>query len=432
MIYFVTGGRRLDPSPLYKYATVEESLKLLEPLKVVGLDTETSGLNCHDDRLLSLQLGCFDFQVVIDCLTVNILQYKEYLESDRLFIFWNAKFDLKWLYRYHIVPKKVYDGYLAEKVMWLGYPMKLSPEIWEKIKCDRYDYVTPKKKNEKSQYILRMSLQKAGEMYLGIELDKSIRGQIIYSGLTDSVIEYAAKDVQYLEKIKDIQEDKLKEKGLSVAMDYLNRFILALAYMEFCGIKLDPERWKRKIASDNKALEDCRKQLDEWLIENMPDSKYIVVNNQGNLFTGFDLNPKVTLNWRSAKQVIPIFKKFGVNVEVQDRKSDENKDSIDAKVLEPQKDKCSLIPIYLKFKELEKLRSTYGENFLEQINKTTGRLYTNYSPLGTDTCRISSGGKDKSAKIEYVNMLNLPSDEETRACFVSEPGNKFISIDYSG
>lgn len=46
--------------------------------------------------------------------------------------------------------------------------------------------------------------------------------------------------------------------------------------------------------------------------------------------------------------------------------------------------------------------------------------------------RITSGGKDKSARIEYVNLLNLPADEETRACFVAEEGNKWISIDYSG
>ena len=48
------------------------------------------------------------------------------------------------------------------------------------------------------------------------------------------------------------------------------------------------------------------------------------------------------------------------------------------------------------------------------------------------TLRITSGGKDKSARIEYVNLLNLPADEETRACFVAEEGNKWISIDYSG
>ena len=75
---------------------------------------------------------------------------------------------------------------------------------------------------------------------------------------------------------------------------------------------------------------------------------------------------------------------------------------------------------------------SFGKNILKQIDKDTGRLYTNFNPLGTDTCRISSGGKDKANGIEYVNMLNLPSDAFTRSCFVAETGNKWISIDYSG
>ena len=79
-----------------------------------------------------------------------------------------------------------------------------------------------------------------------------------------------------------------------------------------------------------------------------------------------------------------------------------------------------------------KLCSTYGENVLEQIDKKTGRLHTNFNSLGTDTARISSGGKDKAVGIEYVNMLNMPADAETRACFIAETGNRWISIDYSG
>lgn len=46
--------------------------------------------------------------------------------------------------------------------------------------------------------------------------------------------------------------------------------------------------------------------------------------------------------------------------------------------------------------------------------------------------RITSGGKDKSSNIEYINFLNFPSDKETRSCMTAEEGNKWISIDYSG
>lgn len=434
MIYLVTKNQELFDNEAYKIIGVDESLSLLEPLRIVGLDTETSGLSCHKDKLLSLQLGCYDFQVVIDCLTIDVRLYKDYIESDRLFLFHNAKFDLQWLYKYHIVPYNVYDLFLAEKLMWLGYPIRLTPEVWEKIQCKRYDYVPadPKVKTSKPSYVLYMNLKKLGEMYLGVELDKSIRGQIIYKGLVGDVIAYAANDVKYLEKIRECQLKQLEEQGLLTAIDYENRAILSIAYMCYCGIRMDRERWEKKMEHDQAILNSIKTEMDKWLIEHEPDSKYIRINRQGDLFLGFNTEPQVILNWNSSKQVIPLFKKYSVDTTTLDKDDDEDKDSIGAKVLGPQKDKCSLIPLYIRFKEMKKLCSTYGANVLRQIDKDTGRLYTNFNSLGTDTARISSGGKDKAAKIEYVNMLNMPADAETRACFIAEEGNKWISIDYSG
>ena len=434
MIYLVTNQLSLFDNDTYKIISVEESLRLLDSLTIVGLDTETKGIDPHTGTLLSLQLGNRDFQIVIDCTTIDISRYKNYLESNRLFIFWNARFDLKWLFKYKIVPKRVYDGFLAEKLMWLGYPIVLTPEVWSKIKESRYDFVpaSTKSKNSKDYYILRMNLKKAGELYLGVELDKSIRGQIIWRGLDTQVIEYAALDIKYLEDIMNKQLIELGKKGLLTAIEYENRFIISLAYMEFCGVKIDTEKWKIKMKQDEEKLFSVKKEMDKWLIENDPDSKYIYINLQGSLFDGFDTSPKVKINWNSAKQVIPIFKKYGVEVEVEDKEKGGSKDSINEKVIAPQKDKCSLIPLYLEYKGLMKLTSTYGQNFLDQINPETGRLYTNFNPLGSDTARISSGGKDKVNKVDYINFLNIPSDAETRACFVAEKGNKWISIDYSG
>ena len=121
MIKLVTKQTFTIPSELYEIISVEESLKLLESLSIVGLDTETSGLDPYTNNLLLLQLGCKDFQIVIDTTTIDVTKYKDYLESDnRVFLGWNLKFDLKWLYKYNIYPKKVYDGFLAEKLMWLG------------------------------------------------------------------------------------------------------------------------------------------------------------------------------------------------------------------------------------------------------------------------------------------------------------------------
>ena len=431
MIYLVTNRQELFESSDYKIIGVDESLSLLDTLQIVGLDTETSGLDCHKDKLLSLQLGCFDFQIVIDCTTIDVSLYKSYLESDRLFIGWNIKFDLKWLFTKGIIIRRVWDGFLMEKLLWNGYPIILSPEEWYRIKNKRYSFTPqdPKKKGSKDSYKLLNNLKWAGEYYLNIELDKSIRGQIIWKGLVGEVIVYAANDVKYLEKIREKQLILLKEKNLIRATEYENRFVIPLAYCEYCGVKIDRNKWLIKMSKDQEKLNSIKKELDNWLIENEPHSSYIKIDRQGSLFSGFNLEPQVTLNWNSTKQVIPIFKKYGVDTSKLDKDSGEDRDSIDAKILSPQKDKCSLIPIYLRYKEASKVTSTYGENILNQLDEND-RLYTNFNQCGADTFRLSSGGKDGKSK--YINLQNLPADAETRACFIAEDGNKFISIDYSG
>lgn len=403
MIYLVTAQQRLS-NPEIKVITVEKSLELLEPLQIVGLDTETRGIDPWTKELLSLQLGCFDFQIVIDCLSIDVRRYKDYLESDRLFLGWNLKFDIKFLLKQGIVLKNVYDGFLAEKLMWLGYPAGMHS----------------------------MSLRTAGEHYLNVELDKSIRGKIIWAGLIDEAVIYAALDVKYLEPIRQKQLEQLAKQDLLTAIDYENKFVLPLAYCEFCGVKLDETKWRAKMIKDQARVNNALTKLNEWFLENEKGSKYIKVDNQGDLFSGFNLTPRVTLNWNSSTQVATLLKKYDVEVEVFDKDTNKFKDSVDAKVLKPQADKCSLIPIYLDYKEAVKVTSTYGENFLKQINPVSGRIHTNYSQMGADTTRITSGGKDKENNIEYVNLLNLPADAETRECFCAEKGNKWISIDYSG
>lgn len=404
MIYLVTNAPELFESSLYKRITVDESLQLLDSLEEIALDTETEGLDPYIHKLLSLQLGCYEFQIVIDCLTINISLYKSYLESNRTFLGWNLKFDLKFLFKHQIILKNVYDGFLAEKLMWLGYPAGIHS----------------------------MSLKAAGEKYCNIELDKSIRGQIIYKGLTEDTIVYAATDVKYLHLIRDAQRIELAKKGLLTAIKYENAFVIPLAYTEYCGIKLDKKKWQEKMKKDQERLDTAKCKLDNWFLKNLPTSKYIKRNFQGDLFNGYNTDPIVTVNWNSPVQLIPIFKSLGIDLESQDKESGQKKDSLDAKILGPQKNKCDLIPIYLDYREAQKLVSTYGENFLKQINPVSGRIHTNYQQLGADTTRITSGGKDKNSKTEYVNLLNLPSDEETRSCFVAEEGNKWISIDYSG
>lgn len=396
MIYLVTKQQSLWASDRYKVISAEEALELLAPLNVVELDTETMGLDPYTKELLTVQLGCADFQVVIDCTSVDIHLFKEYMENpQRIFLGWNIKFDLKFLYHQRIIPMRVYDGYLAEKLLWLGYPAGMH----------------------------EMSLKAASINYLGVDMDKSVRGKIIQTGLTEDVIVYAAGDVSYLGKIRDKQLVELEKKGLLKAIDFENEFVKCLAYIEYCGAKLDVDKWKIKMATDLNNLEKYEAELNEWVEESEYSSKYCSVNIQGDLFNGFDTKPRCHINWTSSQQVIPLFEELGLNLKVLDKKTKHYKKSVDIKVVEPQASKSPLIPIYIKYKKAAIIVNTFGQKFLNLINPVTGRIHANFNQLGTDTGRLSS---------TEPNLQNLPHDAQTRACFVSDKGNRWISADYSG
>lgn len=396
MIYLVTNQKILWESTRYQIVSVDQALSLLGVLSEVELDTETMGLDPYTKELLTVQLGCTEFQVVIDCTSVDIQLFKPYLEDpQRTFLGWNIKFDLKFLYHQRIVPLKVYDGYLAEKLLWLGYPAGMH----------------------------EMSLKAASINYLGVDMDKSVRGKIIQTGLTEDVIVYAAGDVSYLGKIRDKQLVELEKKGLLKAIDFENEFVKCLAYIEYCGAKLDVDKWKTKMISDLNNLDRYEAELNEWVENSNYSSKYCSINTQGDLFSGFDTKPRCHINWTSSQQVIPLFEELGLNLKVLDKKTKHYKKSVDIKVVEPQASKSPLIPIYIKYKKAAIIVNTFGQKFLNLINPVTGRIHANFNQLGTDTGRLSS---------TEPNLQNLPHDAQTRACFVSDKGNRWISADYSG
>lgn len=413
MIYLVTNQKTLFENENYKIISVEESLRLLDPLTIVGLDTETQGFSPFLKKLLLLQLGNRDFQVVIDCTTIDVTLYKEYLESDRLFLGWNLKFDVKFLFYHGIVPKNLYDGFIAEKMRWLGYPSGMHS----------------------------LSLKSAGENYLGIELDKSVRGEIIWrKELTDEIIIYSANDVKYLEDIRDKQLEILLPRGQKLALEVENKAILPTAYFEFCGVTIDVERWKAKMVKDQEALNKAKEELDSYVVEMYKKDKKLskfIKMVEPDLFGFVKAGPACAINWNSSRQVIPFLESLGFKLEVRDKATGSTKKSVDATVIEGQKDVHPIAKVYLEFKAAQKVTSTYGQNFLDLINPITGRLHTSFNQIGTDTHRYSSGGGDDKEvipgkKVPLVNLQNLPADAETRACFVAEKGNKWISADYSG
>lgn len=413
MVYLVTTENRLVDTP-YKIISVEESLKLLNTLSIVGLDTETSGRDPHICKLLCVQIGNKDIQIVIDCSTIDIIQYKKYIESHYI-VGHNLKFDLQFLYNHNIIPTKIYDTMIVEQLLYLGYP---SGQI-------------------------SYSLKEVAHRYLNLEMDKTVRGEIIWRGLDTNVILYAAKDVVPLLDIMRLQLEQCKLKECLIGAKLECDFVPCIAYLEWCGIKLDVNKWKEKMKQDKLSLDKAKESLDNFVTNTPELSEFSYINTQGSLFDGFDLTPKCTINWSSPSQVVKVAKKLGFNTAVQDKKTGADKDSVLEKFLKTQKGiNDKFLDLYFTYQQYSKVVSSFGQGHINAINPNTGRIHTVYKQLGASSGRLSCGSQQSNtdlAKLNkispkdctYPNLQQLPADEPTRSAFVAEEGNLFCSADFS-
>jgi DNA polymerase-1 len=100
--------------------------------------------------------------------------------------------------------------------------------------------------------------------------------------------------------------------------------------------------------------------------------------------------------------------------------------STDARVLQAIRDEHPIVGKVERWRELTKLAQTYLEPLPNWIDPRDGRLHTTFQQTNTATGRLSSINP---------NLQNIPIRTETgrviRRCFVAEPGNVLLSVDYS-
>jgi DNA polymerase-1 len=98
--------------------------------------------------------------------------------------------------------------------------------------------------------------------------------------------------------------------------------------------------------------------------------------------------------------------------------------STDARVLQAIRDEHEIIPKIERYRELSKLAQTYLVALPNWIGDD-GRLHTTFEQTTAATGRLSSINP---------NLQNIPirteAGREIRACFIAEPGNQLLSVDY--
>ena len=355
MIKLVTLKQKLYINEDYEVITLQESLSLLETLSEISVDTETTGLNSHTEELLLTQLGNYKYQVVIDNTTVDILHYKELLET-KFLIFQNAQFDLQFLFKHNIYPIKVYDTLLAECIITGGFG-------------DEQD-----KKDVKAEFNLKVA-EKFIDRKLGLDdltlkycnttLDKSIRSDIATLGLTNRVIKYAADDIKYLGMIKQAQLDIIKSytslynidgKIIDLEMDA----VLVFSRMCYNGIILNDVKYRKEVLDIvKKDVAASLSDLDAIVLNEPMLKRYHYV--QGDLF--FQAR-QTEINWNSSTQKLKILQVLDPQIE-----------STNDQEIRKRFKLHDIFPIISKYNKSRKLESSFGEKFLSFINKKTKRMH---------------------------------------------------------
>lgn len=238
--------------------------------------------------------------------------------------------------------------------------------------------------------------------------------------LTEKEVEYIKADVMDLKELQERLAALLEYDKLTTAFKLEMALIPVLIKKEVRGVRLDADKLKGLIRVWQRGKRIAIGMLDREIERLMPLSKKPM------LFAAY--------NYGSTAQITQIFKDFGQPVptkEVQEKKRTVVKESNDADALteyqynHPESKLLRFIEIYLWYKEIEKLLSTYGETLLAKVD-ANGYIHTEYNQLGAESSRLSSSGPN------LQNVGNKGHGAKVRTCFLPDEGDVFVDSDMDG
>ena len=216
----------------------------------------------------------------------------------------------------------------------------------------------------------------------------------------DQALHYAAEDADITLRLYQLLKPRLVREHMVTVYETLERpLIPVLASMEKRGIQVDVAQLKRLSAEFAQRLGVLEQQIHRLA---------------GRPF-----------NVASPKQLGEIlFKEMGLE---GGQKGKAGAYSTGATVLESLAAEGHALPAtVLEWRHLDKLKSTYTDALVHQINPRTHRVHTSFSMAAASTGRLSSTDP---------NLQNIPVRTEEgrkiRRAFVAEPGKRLLSLDYS-
>lgn len=247
----------------------------------------------------------------------------------------------------------------------------------------------------------RHDLDTIVEEFLGYKLAPEQKGQgDLFGSVSDENLETMGLKAQAVLEVYPLLRTRMNEIEVERPYDDLDiPLIRVLAAMELEGISLDVPFYKE--------LEnEFQKQIDEIETEVMK-----VAGDKINL-----RSPKQVGELLFEKLQLPVIRKTKTGY------------STDAEVLnELAAKKLSPIPeLLLRYREVEKLLSTYVKALPLMVSGKTNKIHTHFQPSNAATGRLSS---------DNPNLQNIPVRTENgrklRKGFISSPGRVLLSADYS-
>jgi DNA polymerase-1 len=215
----------------------------------------------------------------------------------------------------------------------------------------------------------------------------------------DKARDYAAEDADYTLRLHRLLKPRLLSGRHLAFYETTERAMPeVVAQMEAYGIKVDATQLRR-------ASEDFAKRMGELEVE--------IHSLAGHPF-----------NIASPQQLGKVL--FDELKLASGRKTKTGAYGTDADVLEELASEHALPARVLDWRQLSKLKSTYADALVAQINPRTGRVHTSYSLAGASTGRLASTDP---------NLQNIPVRTEEgrkiRHAFIAEKGHVLLSADYS-
>lgn len=351
-------------------AALGDCLETLRRQPLIGLDTETTGLDPFTSRVRLVQFSTPDDVFVIDCFAFEALAdpgLVELLEQPRpIKILHNVKFDARMLERHAGVRLRgVFDTFLASQLVAAG------------------------------AHGIGHSLRAVVERHLGETIDKSQQLSDWSGELSREQIAYAADDVRILLPLRARLVELIRELGLIGVAKIEFECAPVVARMENAGIYIDRARWETQC----EATERAHAILHDRLMEDFADAV-----PQMTLFG------KAEINLDSPTQVQDALNRLGIPV-----------DGTRASELQHFA-KHAIVARLLEYRTVAKQLTSYGRAMLEHIHPITGRIHPQFIQIGATSGRFAC--MDPSVQ-------QIPNAPEYRDCVRAPEGRTLVVADYS-